>query len=159
MTKIPSPRSADTDQRAAARTFWFGVLGAVLGILGSSWLVHAIGLVDDMPPELDVFLIVVCVVAMLAFMFTHRNAGGTIQLTRSTEGATLQLKPPQGRRTALLMATTGALYWLLANLLHLSGNMLALAKIATCTTMVVLCTRYVLRSRKHDVNNEKVVSD
>ena len=153
MTKIPLPRKADTDQRAAALTFWFGVLGAVLGILGSSWLGHAIGLLDDIPPELDVFLTVVCVVAMLAFMFTHRNADGTIQLTRSTEGATSQPKPPQGRRTVLLIAATCALYWLLANVLHLSGGMLGLAKIVTCATIAVLCMRYAIRARKQNMDS------
>ncbi|MGX4643472.1 hypothetical protein [Massilia sp. SYSU DXS3249] len=151
MSKSPSHSRADTDQRAATRIFWFGVLGAVLGTLGTFWLLRSIGLLDDIPPELDVFMIVVCLVAVLAFMFTHRNADGTIQFTRSA-GATSPIKPPQGRRTALLIAATCALYWLLANVLHLSGGMLALAKILTCATIAFLCTRYVLRSRKPDVD-------
>jgi hypothetical protein len=60
-------------------------------------------------------------------------------------------KAPQGKKTMLLIAATGALYWLLVNQLHLSENMLSLARIVLSATIAVLCVRYVLRWRKPGV--------
>jgi membrane protein DedA with SNARE-associated domain len=152
MPKISAPDRADAEKRAAARFFWWSVLGAVLAAPVTFWLFRAIGLLDSMPLEAQVFMMVVCLVAMLAFMFTHRNADGTIQYTRAVKGATSAPKPPQGRRTVFLLGATCTLYWLVANVLHPSQDMLTLAKIASFTAIAVLCARYVIRWRKPDAS-------
>jgi hypothetical protein len=148
MPKISSPDRASIDKRASTRIFWLSVLGAVLTAPVVFWLFRAVGMLDRMPPEADPFLMVGCLVIQLAFMFTHRKADGTIQWDRPAKKATSASKPPQGRRTVFLIATTLALYWLLTNILHLSRDTRSLVEIVTGAAIAVLCARYVLRSQK-----------
>jgi Na+/melibiose symporter-like transporter len=147
MPKISSPDRANTDKRAADRFFWFTVLGAVLATPITFWLFRAIGMSDSMQ-GFDVVMMPVCLLALLAFMFTHRKADGTIQWARPPAKATSAPKPPQGRKTLFLLATIFALNWLLVNVLHLSGGVLALVQIVSGAATAVLCARYVIRSQK-----------
>jgi hypothetical protein len=149
MPKNSSPGRAVPDKRAAARTFWMTVLGGVLGTPAAFWLFRAIGVGSNMPAEADLIGMGVCLAFFLIFMFTHRNADGTVRWSRV--GTRSVSKAPQGKKTMLLIAATGALYWLLVNQLHLSENMLSLARIVLSATIAVLCVRYVLRWRKPGV--------
>jgi hypothetical protein len=128
------------------------VLGAVLATPCIVWFYRTIGALDFMPPEVQYIGGAFCLVCTLIFMFTHRNADGTVRWTRpATRSASTA---PQGKRTMLLIAAAGTLYWLLANLLHLSENMLSVARIVLGATIAVLCVRYVLRCRKPDIGIE-----
>jgi hypothetical protein len=148
MPKNSSPDRANINKRAADRLFWLTVLSGVVSMPVTWWLFYAAGMLDSMPREAAVFMMVVCLVAWLAFIFTHRKADGTIQWDRPAKKATSTPKPPQGRKTLLLLATIFSLDWLLANVLHLSEGMLSLVKIVSGAAVAVLCARYVLRSQK-----------
>lgn len=147
MPKISSPDRANHDKRAADRIFWWTVLGAVVATPVAFWLFRIIGMSDSMR-GFDVVMMPVCLLAFLAFMFTHRRADGTIQWTRPAVKATPAAKPPQGRRTLFLLATIFALNWLLVNVLDVPAAVLSLAQIVSCAATAVLCARYVMRLQR-----------